>query len=193
MKTTLSFLLLFVSCYVFIPTVAEAVEFDGAVEFNFGAIPLFNVNDGTFTKGDPALGVTPSLEFKITDNIQLGVEVMFVWIKSINAKNPRFIMSPHVRGTLSFPLIKELILDIILAGGATIWPEDTKTDMGLGEDLSATRAGWSARVALGLTYEFSDDMGVYLTGGYYISNSHGKDINVICDMLLISLGLRMTF
>ena len=192
MKTGLTHFLIF-SFLISIPISAESVEINGSAEFNFGLIPLFNVDDGNFTKGDPVLGVTPAVGFQITDNIRLGTEIMFLWIKSVNAENPRFIMSPHLKATISFPLFGEIILDIILAGGATIWPEDTKTDMGLGVDLSATRAGWSAKILLGLNYEFREDLTVYLTGGYYVSNSYGNDINVICDMTIFSLGLRVSF
>ena len=101
-------------------------------------------------------------------------------------------MSPHLRLQLVFPVHARVQVDVIIAGGLTLWPRDDK-DTALSPILTDTRVGWSARAALGLTWLINDRWSLHLDIGYFVTSSGGGGVWVTHDTALLSLGPRVTF
>ncbi|MBU1537124.1 hypothetical protein KKF84_17500, partial [Myxococcota bacterium] len=167
-----------------LPGLVRGNNYEAGVELQLGIIPLFNVNDGTYTKGEPAPGVTVYAERSLFNRFFLGAEMGFMWIRSINADKPRFIMNPMVRLRLPVPLYKQLTMHLIAGFGGTVWTEDKKTDMGLGVDLSDTRGGFSLRIGLGFSCPLNGKTALWLHGGYFATNTVGDGVPVVMDTLV---------
>lgn len=168
-------------------TPAHALKI-GSLELQGGTFGLFNLND-SFTKASPTLGVTPAFEWKLSKYFALGAESMFVWIKSVKARHPRFVWNPHLRGRILFDVKNIFTVDVTLALGLTLWPENDSEDK-LDPEIGGTRVGWSLRAAFGLTYPFKKRFAFFGNLGYMASTSYGNGISATHDTMLLSLGIR---
>ncbi len=190
MKPISLFMALFI---VLVAPEARGRSMEAGVEFQAGFIPLFNVDDGTYTKGDPALGLAAYAERRVLHRLYVGGEFGCMWIKSIHAERPRLILNPMARVRFVVPLGGPLTMHLMAGAGGTIWTKDPRTDMGLGVDLSDARGGFSLRIGLGLSYPITRRTVLYLYGGYFASNTTGGGVSVVMDTVLLSTGLGYRF
>lgn len=165
------------------------------IELNGGAFGLFNIEDADdtnqqFTKADPTWGGTVVAEGKVLKWLYVGGECMVLFAKSIKASEPRLILSPHARIRAEFSVHPKWRIDILAAGGMTIWPENDN-ESALSPSISATRIGWSTRFAAGTSFLINERSSLYLNVGYGAFSSSGNDIWVTHDSMLIGLGYRL--
>jgi len=165
------------------------------IELNGGAFGLFNIEDADdtnqqFTKADPTWGGTLVAEGKVLKWLYVGGECMVLFAKSIKAVEPRLILSPHARVRTEFGVHPKWRIDILAAGGMTIWPENDN-ESALAASISATRIGWSTRFAAGTSFLINEKSSLYLNVGYGAFSSSGNDIWVTHDSMLIGLGYRL--
>jgi hypothetical protein len=158
------------------------------IEVNGGAFGLFNVDDN-FTKADPSFGGALVAEGRLAKWFLLGGEYIFLFAKSQLAQEPRLIMSPHIRGRAEFKVHPKWRIDLLAAGGMTIWPENDN-EMALSSALTDTRLGWSVRFAGGTSFLINESSSLYLQFGYGAFSSGGNDIWVTHDSMLLGLGYR---
>jgi len=165
------------------------------IELNGGAFGLFNIEDSDesnqqFTKADPTWGGTLAAEGKLLKWLHLGGECMVLFAKSVKANEPRLILSPHIRARAEFNVHSKWRIDILAAGGMTIWPENNNETV-LSPSISSTRIGWSTRFAAGTSFLINEKSSIYLNVGYGAFSSSGNDIWVTHDSMLIGLGYRL--
>jgi len=155
-----------------------------------GPFGLLNLNE-EFTPATPLLGVTPAVEWSFGSLVWLGAEVGCWWGGSERAERPRLLLDPALRARLSLPLVERLRLDLILAVGGTLWPEDD-AEHGLDPRLDATRLGWSLRAAAGLTWALDSRWRVYAEAGYGVRSTWGDDLAATLDSMQVAAGVRMS-
>ena len=170
-------------------------KFHLGIELNGGAFGLFNVEDADdtnqqFAKADPTWGGTLVAEGKVLKWLYVGGECMVLFAKSVRASEPRLILSPHARVRAEFSVHPKWRIDILAAGGMTIWPENDN-ESALSPSISATRIGWSTRFAAGTSFLINEKSSLYLNVGYGAFSSSGNDIWVTHDSMLIGLGYRL--
>lgn len=145
--------------------------------------------DGTAADADPTLAIVPAIERRLGNVVAVGAEWMFVWAKADDAPERRFLMSPHLRVRMSFPVYDQMTFDGMLGVGPTIWTAQ--------DDLSGpaadTRFGWSLRFAFGLSYAFNDAVAAFADLGYYTSTTYGDDLELNLTSIPLTVGLRSQF
>ncbi|MBU1219824.1 hypothetical protein KKF34_03340 [Myxococcota bacterium] len=163
------------------------------IDFDAGLIPLFNVDNGTFTKGKFSPGFTLQVEKILTDRYSAGLTSAFMWISSKNSEKPRFITSQMVSGSAAFRLHENIFLLLSLAAGLSIWPEDPDDNLKLGTDLSKTRFGWSFKGSLTFAYRLNHRFWAHLGASYFVSNTTGDNTSVVFDTTTLIAGFKTTF
>lgn len=187
-----------------VPTLAQAEEanpvagYAGTVEFNMG-LGSSGTADGKDVKGIDglALGITPAIDRMLGKSVGIGLETMFWWFGSEGVDESQFIVSPHLRVRMSFPVYLDKVnFDAQLGVGPTIWAGRTdakfnETTMKL-ED-SDMRFGWSLRFAFGGSYKINTTVAAFASLGYYTSTTYGDDVTANLNTIPFSVGLRGMF
>ncbi len=162
-----------------------------ALQGQIGTFGLFNV-DNIFTKAEITLGINTYIDIKLNKVFSLGAEYMLLFGKPETKDIARFIMNPNLRGMLSFPIHKRISVDIIVAGGVTIWPGSDDTAY-IDSTFFDTRIGWDARAALGMDFIINPKISMVLDIGYIANSSATDDIWITHDMMLVCLGPKIRF
>lgn len=162
-----------------------------ALQGQIGTFGLFNV-DNVFTKAEITLGINPYVDIKLNKIFSLGAEYMLLFGKPETNDVARFIMNPNIRGKVSFPIQKRITVDIIVAGGVTIWPGSEDTAY-IDSTFFDTRVGWDARAALGMDFIINPKISIVLDIGYIANSSVSDDIWITHDMMLVGLGPKIRF
>lgn len=168
-------------------------SYRAGIDFDAGTIPLFNVDNGTFTKGKFSPGFTLHGEKILTDRYSAGFTSVFMWISSKNSEKPRFITSQMISGSASFRLYGKFYLLLSLGAGLSIWPEDPDDNLKLGPDLSKTRFGWSFKGSLLVSYRLNRRFSIHAGASYFVSNTTGDDTSVVFDTTTIIAGFKTVF
>lgn len=162
-----------------------------AIQGQVGTFGLFNVNN-EFTKSEITLGVTPSVDIRLNRIFSLGAEYMLLFGKPETKDVARFIMNPNIRGKVTFPVKKRLLIDIIVAGGVSIWPGSEDTAY-INPTFFDTRVGWDAHAALGMDLLINSKFSIVLDLGYIANSSASNNVWITHDMMLVSLGPQIRF
>ncbi len=192
--------LMFLVALTATPLTAHA-QYAGGLEFQLGFGDDFEIasdKKGAFP-GNPLLGITPVLEKGLGDVFFIGGEYMFVWIspdeddetaERYTEGERRLVMSPHLRVRMSFPVVKKITFDGMLAIGPSIWTSQDDVPDSAG---GGTRFGWSIRFAFGGGYKFNDKVAAFANLGYYRNTSFGDDVDLTFTSIPLTLGLRSAF
>jgi hypothetical protein len=139
--------------------------------------------------GSPTLAIIPSVEKRLGNVVAIGGEYMFVWAKTEKADDRTFLMSPHVRVRMSFPVYDRTTFDGVFGLGPTIWTAPDKAT----PPFDSTRFGWSLRFAFGGSYAFNDSVSAFADLGYYRSTTYGDDVTAVLTSIPFTVGLRSSF
>lgn len=161
-----------------------------SLEVHGGFFGLLNL-DREFTEQDPSFGFDVVAERRVHRLVDIGAEVLVSWMKTVVAPRPRLVLSPQLRGRVTFGLGRGFSLHLILGLGATIWPADD-SEAAVSSALTPTRAGWSLRVAAGAGYALSPRWGLVLNVGYYLSSTAGRGVWATLDCMQVTFGVRLS-
>lgn len=166
--------------------------YSGYVFCETGLFGLVNINEEHFDPGVFTIGVTPSVDRKLNRYLSVGVEWMILWAKAKQADDSRFIMNGNACARLSFQLHPKINFLAQLGAGLSIWPGSENTypaDTTFFKD----RIGWDLHGGLGLEHRTFRFGSIVLFAGYNANVSMLHDIPVTIDMLIISLGPKISF
>lgn len=186
-----------------LPTLAQAEEanpvagYAGTIEFNMG-LGSGGTYDGKDVDGIDglALGITPAIDRMLGKSVGIGLETMFWWFGSEGVDDSQFVISPHLRVRMSFPVYLDKVnFDAQLGVGPSIWTSreigrDPITDKAIETD---TRFGWSLRFAFGGSYKINSTVAAFASLGYYTSTTYGDDVTQNLNTIPFSVGLRGMF
>jgi hypothetical protein len=114
---------------------------------------------------------------------------MFLWGQAKTDDPIRFILNPNIRTELQFPLNRKVTLELITAGGLSIWPvHDHEAE--LHETFFDQRTGWDVRVAFGMEYVLNDRLSLPVNAGYSANSSVSENVWITHDMMTIDIGVR---
>jgi hypothetical protein len=167
---------------------ANFPRFAASIEPLFGAFGLFNV-DNVFTKAKFSFGATPSFMVRLHRNVAAGAECMLLWGQAQSADPLRFIINPSLRGEVLFPLNSRLTLELIAAGGMSIWPVMDTVGV-IDTTFFHQRGGWNARAAFGAEWKCSPALSLLLNIGYGASSSESDKVWITHDMMMVHAGVR---
>lgn len=185
------------------PSAASAKEYTGSIEFSFG----FGGTDKSEPDGADAvesdtgglIGIIPGVDRMLGKSVGLGAEFGFIWLgmpdedaqgNEINYDRS-LVLNPNIRLRMSFPIVKKVTFDGMIAGGPAIWMGNDSVPNGT--PLDETRFGYAFRFNFGGSYMINDAVAGFLSLGYYTTTSFGDDITLTQSTVPLNIGLRGGF
>ena len=173
------------------------------MEFNlgFGGTGTADPDSGKSVEGDTdgLVGITPGIDKMLGQSIGIGAELGFLWLGAGSDSKDidrTFILNPNLRLRMSFPIIKNVTFDGMIALGPAVWlSNDSIPKLANGDDApgSGTRFGWAYRFNFGGSYMFNDSAAAFMSIGYYSTSSIGDDLTLTQSSIPLNIGLRTAF
>lgn len=161
-----------------------------------GAFGLYNVDDQApgvapvFTEAAPNFGLDVSVDWPLTTLVSLGVEGSALAAAPDGAGERHTILGLHLLARITPPLTQRLSLELVVAGGPTLWP-GAGIHAQLDPRLDQARMGFSVRGAAGLVWSLTCSAALVAQLGYAASTSLGQDLAVTHDNATLSFGPRL--
>ena len=184
---------LITALFLLTPVTVQAQHWNAGASWQGGLYPLFHVDGEARYEGAYMQGFAVHAEHHLANRVHVGGEVQTLWIMSEYAKSPRLTISPMARGRYTHPLFKHLSLDLILAVGATCWPEERDYGMGIAINMDQTQWGVSFRLSGGVRLALPRGVAIWFHGGYTALSTFTGGHTVYLDALSLSAGLGYTF
>lgn len=180
------------------PGVASAQQYTGTLEFGFGfgGTGKFDPDEGKAIEGDTdgLIAIMPGLDKMLGKTVGLGAEMGFIWLgnnKDAEDIDRTFVINPNLRLRMSFPIVKNVTFDGMIAIGPAIWMANDSLPEGTPGE--STRFGWAYRFNFGGSYQFNEAVAAFLSLGWYSTSSFGDDVTLTQGSVPLNLGLRSAF
>jgi hypothetical protein len=167
-------------------------RFSASVFCANGLFGLVNINETSFDPGVYTIGVTPSIDYRLTRILSVGAEAMILWAKAKKAGDSRFIMNYNACVRLNFPVTAHFEFLTQLNAGLSVWPGAASTHA-TEPTFFMDRTGWDLHGALGGEYRLFKNGSILLYAGYNANFTTLNDIPITIDGLMISIGPKVEF